>query len=485
MTVFWRMSGRGITKRTLRESSWLRRKREQGLRGKKNGITTNKMNFKKGDFISHTSGTKGFYIKNGLIERIDIGGGWVRDRNIPKDYVPLASNTYWFIDKDGWSLGTPPGGAPTVATVKPTPKKQQKIKVGNRVEFAITPGNQIPDFGSEGSVTKNLESFIKHGFRDIKGNSGIIRAFDDEWVMVEYESPAPDSRTMCLGFTYDKLKIGKGKAKKESHAIDLKKLDALVVKPEVRDEIEAVLKQHNHSDTIFDKWGLGDVIEYGRGMTFLFYGPPGTGKTWAANCISKSLGQELLTIGAAEIQTSEPGGANRNIQDAFKAAKKDNKILFIDECDSLITNRNDVGMILGGEINTLLTEIEKCLGVVILATNRIENLDEALERRISLIVEFPEPDYEAREAIWGKFLPKKMPREDTVTPSSLAEHKLTGGQIKNVVLQAARLALAGKHKKVMEAHFTSAIERVQNSKSLMGTSSRYHQIRVREDMQRG
>lgn len=273
------------------------------------------------------------------------------------------------------------------------------------------------------------------------------------------------------------------KPKKKEIVFDLSKLDALIIDLAVKQEISAVLKQHKHKDKLFKDWGLEDTVKYGRGMTFLFYGLPGTGKTYGAHCIAEVLGQELLTIGAAEIQTQEPGGANRNIQEAFKEATSKNKILFIDECDSLITNRDDVGMILGGEINTLLTEIEKSEGVVILATNRIENLDAALERRISLIVEFPEPSFTQREEIWKKMLPVKMPLVEEVTPAKLAEHKLTGGQIKNVLMHAARMAVSDESEKVGVKHFETAINRVISSKSLiMGTGSRYKQtIKVKQD----
>jgi len=180
-------------------------------------------------------------------------------------------------------------------------------------------------------------------------------------------------------------------------------------------------------------------------------------------------------VSAAEIQSSEPGGANRAIQQAFITAKEENKIVFLDECDSLIASRNNLGMVLAGEVNTLLTEIEKFEGVCILATNRIAHMDEALERRISLIVEFPKPDYASRLLIWQKMIPKKLPLEKTIEIAKLAEHKLTGGQIKNVVLQSARLALSSKCKEVMQVHIDTAIDRVHKSKNLMGTASRYNQ----------
>lgn len=271
--------------------------------------------------------------------------------------------------------------------------------------------------------------------------------------------------------------------RKSSVKLDSAALDPLVLDHATKTEILAVLQQHHKRDKLFKEWGLGDTIEYGRSMTFMFHGKPGTGKTWGAHCIAKALNQELLIISAAEIQSSEPGGANRAIQNAFAAARDEGKVLFLDECDSLITQRNDVGMILASEINTLLTEIEKFEGVCILATNRIETMDEALERRVSLIVEFPFPKFAERKQIWEKMLPKKMPLEEDVNLDVLAKHKLSGGQIKNIVLQAARLAVGVDAEKVTKAHFDTAIARFNSSKDLMGNRSRYRQ--GNEDFGRG
>lgn len=259
--------------------------------------------------------------------------------------------------------------------------------------------------------------------------------------------------------------------------LDTTKLEPLIIDPEIKAEIVALLQQHKHGKKIFEEWGLAEVIEYGRGMTLMFWGGPGTGKTFGARCIAKALGKDLSVISAAEIQSSEPGGANRNIQNAFKSAQEKNQVLFIDECDSLIANRNELGMILASEINTLLTEIEKSESVVILATNRIADMDPALERRLSLIIEFPPPNFDQRLAIWKGLLPKKMPLGEDVKVEDLAKSKLTGGLIKNIVLQAARLAVAEDSKLVEKKHFVRAIERVESSKGLMGKDRIQHRRR--------
>lgn len=264
-------------------------------------------------------------------------------------------------------------------------------------------------------------------------------------------------------------------SKSKKVILDTSKLDPLIIDHEKKQSIISVLKQHQNQDKLFKEWGLGEVLEYGKGMTFLFYGPPGTGKTWAAHCIAKAIGKELLTIGPAEIQTSEPGGANRAIQKAFAEIKKGKKILFLDECDSLITDRKGLGMIMGGEVNTLLTEIEKCESVCILATNKIDTLDEALERRISLLVEFPAPGYEQRKDIWKKLLPSKMPLGGGVDLDELGQYNLTGGQIKNVILNAARKAISDEQECVEHGNFIQAIQTIQKSTGLMGKQPNYHQ----------
>lgn len=249
--------------------------------------------------------------------------------------------------------------------------------------------------------------------------------------------------------------------------VDLSHLDPLVLESDVKMEIVSVLKQFSNGNKIFEEWGLSEVLEYGRAMSLLFFGVPGTGKTFAANCIAKSLGMELLIISSAEIETSEPGGANRAIQSAFQQAGK-NAVLFFDECDSLITRRQDVGMIIGSQINSLLTEIEKFEGVVILSTNRIDSLDEALERRISLIVEFPEPDVEARRNIWRGMLPEKMPLAKDVNVEKLAAFEITGGYIKNIILNAARYAAGDDATEVSWDHFKKAVRRTVEMKGRMG-----------------
>ena len=111
----------------------------------------------------------------------------------------------------------------------------------------------------------------------------------------------------------------------------------------------------------------------------------------------------------------------------------------------------------------MLTEIENFDGVVIMTTNRLNRLDSALQRRIVAKVQLAEPTEEARELIWAKLIPNKMPTEE-LNCKELAEAHLTGGEIKNAILLAARKAIAHNEPKVTMKHFRESVLHVLESK---------------------
>ncbi len=242
-------------------------------------------------------------------------------------------------------------------------------------------------------------------------------------------------------------------------------LSSVVISDEKREEIKAAISQIDNEKVIFEQWGFGEVFEKGTAITLLFYGVPGTGKTLMAQAIANELNADLKTYGMAEIGSSEPGGSERIIQSIFKKAKeffsmeKKQQVILFDECDALLYDRNKVGVILGAQINTLLTEIERHEGIIIFTTNRIGTLDPALERRIAAKIEFPFPTMIQRKAIWERMIPKKAPLAADVDFIRLADYPLAGGNIKNAVLNAARMAAYQNGKEITMQHFLQAIER--------------------------
>jgi len=77
-----------------------------------------------------------------------------------------------------------------------------------------------------------------------------------------------------------------------------------------------------------------------KNLPMLFYGAPGTGKTEFAHQLAKRFGMTLDVYGGSELLDPYVGGTEKQIAKAFKKSSSDpNKILFIDEADSLFVSR--------------------------------------------------------------------------------------------------------------------------------------------------
>lgn len=216
--------------------------------------------------------------------------------------------------------------------------------------------------------------------------------------------------------------------------------DSVILADRKKEQIIHAMKQVDFSDLIFLEWGFAKTFEKGKGISMLFYGPPGTGKTLMAQAIAHKLDYTLKIISNADIQSSVPGEAERNIRKYFKENKGQKSVLLFDECDSLIYSRGSVGAILGAQINELLSQLERFEGITIFTTNRLGSLDEAVNRRLSVKVEFAMPSAEERAKIWQRMFPAEAPLEKDIPWKKLAQAEIAGGHIKNAVLRAAREA---------------------------------------------
>ena len=222
-----------------------------------------------------------------------------------------------------------------------------------------------------------------------------------------------------------------------------------IVRPEqlalsdcVKSALEICVVQTRNSDIMFDDWGLGGTFSYGTSVTALFSGSSGTGKTASAEAIAYQLGRPIITANYAEIMSKWVGETQKNIVKIFREAEQSEAVLFWDEADAMFYDRDSASRNWEvRDVNVLLQELERFKGLCILSTNRKMTLDKALERRIAIKVEFERPEEELRRQIWGKLIPENMPLAEDVSIDQLSEVDLSGGEIKNIVLNAARLSL--------------------------------------------
>jgi transitional endoplasmic reticulum ATPase len=197
-----------------------------------------------------------------------------------------------------------------------------------------------------------------------------------------------------------------------------------------------------------------------RGL--LMHGPPGGGKTSIARALCRSIKASFFAMDAASVYSSLLGEAERYIRDTFTKARGNAPcVVFIDELDTLVQNREDNSGNGGNDVSsrvlsTLLNEmdgVENCEGVLIVAaTNRLDKIDAALLRpgRFDHIVLVPPPD-EAGCAAILRAQCKKMPLAVDVDLGSLGSraHALmsrttegvSGAKICNLAREAAMRAL--------------------------------------------
>ena len=144
-------------------------------------------------------------------------------------------------------------------------------------------------------------------------------------------------------------------------------------------------------------------------ITCLFHGAPGTGKTTLAKEICAKLGVKPLVKSYADIQSKYVGDGEKNLQAVFAEAREKNKVLILDEADSLMLNRESTDKEWQKTMtNQFLTELDSHIGIFIATTNFVSNLDPACLRRLFLKLEFSWLDEKQKVKAFYKFFGKKV-----------------------------------------------------------------------------
>jgi SpoVK/Ycf46/Vps4 family AAA+-type ATPase len=246
--------------------------------------------------------------------------------------------------------------------------------------------------------------------------------------------------------------------------------DLVLPESEVR-QLKEACAHVKYRHTVYNEWGLGRRAAYGRGLSVLFSGPPGTGKTMAAQVVTNQLHMQMYKIQLSQIVSKYIGETEKNLRQVFTEAGNANCILFFDEMDALFGKRSEVkdSHDRNANIETayLLQQMEEYDGVILMATNLLQNIDEAFMRRINFVISFPFPDVRTRKLLWEKMLDTGAPISDDVDLDFLAKSfKLAGGNIKNCAVHAAFLA-AAEDKPVSMKHLISSIVSEQRKNNVV------------------
>ena len=218
----------------------------------------------------------------------------------------------------------------------------------------------------------------------------------------------------------------------------------LVLNTRTFEQLEEIKGWMQHGHTLLEEWGF--ARKFRKGYRCLFYGPPGTGKSLTASLLGKSSGKDVYRIDLSLVISKYIGETEKNLSKIFNQAENKNWILFFDEADALFGKRTKVAdahdRYANQEVSYLLQRIEDHDGIVILASNQKENMDDAFTRRFESIIHFPIPDASERLKIWTNgFSEKSQLDKDVSLERIAAKYEVSGGAIMNIVRYASLSAL--------------------------------------------
>jgi SpoVK/Ycf46/Vps4 family AAA+-type ATPase len=210
-------------------------------------------------------------------------------------------------------------------------------------------------------------------------------------------------------------------------------------------QVIEIARFHRTWPRIAEAWGFGRLVARDSGIKVLFTGLSGTGKTLAAEVIAFELGMTLLKIDLSRVVSKWVGETERNLDRAFAEAEDSNAVLFFDEADSLFGKRGEVrhgvDRYSNLEVSYLLQRLESYHGLVILASNLRDNIDQAFIRRFQVVLNFPRPDPPERRRMWSIAFPKSAPLQADIDFDLLSRLDMTGASIVNAAQTAALLAM--------------------------------------------
>lgn len=238
--------------------------------------------------------------------------------------------------------------------------------------------------------------------------------------------------------------------------------DDLVLGDTTRWQIAELENWVNYQQVLMTDWGMERKLK--PGYRALFHGPPGTGKTLTASLLGKYTGKPVFRIDLSMIVSKFIGETEKNLSKLFEKADNKNWILFFDEADALFGKRTNVkdahDKYANQEASYLLQRVEQHNGLVILATNFKNNIDEAFMRRFQSVIHFPLPNAEERYTIWQKSFPQKANLNGHINLEQISrKYELSGSGILNVVQFACLQMLARKEARISNELILEGIER--------------------------
>ncbi|KAI2511305.1 AAA ATPase-like protein [Fragilaria crotonensis] len=184
----------------------------------------------------------------------------------------------------------------------------------------------------------------------------------------------------------------------------------------------------------------------------LLYGPPGTGKTLIGKAVAHESGATFFSISSSSLTSKWIGEGEKLVRTLFAvAAYREPAVVFIDEIDSLLTQRKSDENEASRRIKTeFLVQLDGTGGskgrvLVVGATNRPHELDDAARRRFVKRLYIPLPAAPDRESLIRTLLGKNQHSltDACISKLALATDGFSGADLKALCVEAAMGPLRG------------------------------------------
>lgn len=202
----------------------------------------------------------------------------------------------------------------------------------------------------------------------------------------------------------------------------------------------------------------------------VLYGPPGTGKTLMAKAVAGEADVPFYYANGSDFIEMYAGLGAKRVRDLFAEAKENSPcIIFIDEVDSVGSKRGTGNRNTENDqtINALLSELDGFDSnddvIVMVATNRLEDLDSALIRpgRFDRHVSIDLPDSKDRKLILEKYAKnKKIAPEVSFDSLSKITLGFSGASLEALMNEAAIIAVNSGSEFINEDHIEESYSKI-------------------------
>ncbi|VAW07427.1 hypothetical protein MNBD_ALPHA05-802 [hydrothermal vent metagenome] len=160
-------------------------------------------------------------------------------------------------------------------------------------------------------------------------------------------------------------------------------------------------------------------------VSFCLYGPPGTGKSALAAHLADCLELDILEKRGSDLLSPWVGETEQNIAEAFEEAALEQKLLIIDEAETLFWNRDGATKSWEASmVNEFLVGLERSPVPVVCTTNHLERIDAAALRRFTFKAKLDYLTGDQAAAAFSRFFsqaaPASIKRCGTLTPGDFA-----------------------------------------------------------------